>query len=148
MIVGIVGSEAAKFTPRTEQRAKSIIRDIIISSDSPTTVVSGACHLGGIDVWAAEIGKEMGCKVIEFAPNSYSWARGFKPRNEKIAGASDIVHCITLRELPDTYYGMRFGYCYHCRRNGVDTEHIKSGGCWTMHLATKLGKQGKLWVIA
>ena len=140
MRVGIVGSEAAKFTPYTEAQAKDIIRSLLSRGD---VVVSGACHLGGIDVWAAEIGHELGLEVKEYPPKTHNWSSGYKPRNIQIARDSDIVCCITLARLPDTYHGMRFPYCYHCKTS----DHVKSGGCWTAHYAQRLGKEAKWYVI-
>jgi hypothetical protein len=57
--------------------------------------------------------------------------------------ASTKVVCITVRELPLGYKGMRFDWCYHCRTGA----HVKSGGCWTMKQAAKLGKLTELIVI-
>jgi hypothetical protein len=108
-----------------------------------TKVVSGACHLGGIDVWAIEMGKLLGIETEEFPPDTRDWTFGYKPRNMKIAKASDHVICITLKELPPSYTGMRFPKCYHCM---TDT-HVKSGGCWTMHYARSIGKDTDLYVI-
>jgi hypothetical protein len=140
MRIGIVGSEGAKFTPETERKARELIRDLLVPGD---TVVSGACHLGGIDVWAVEEAKKLGLAYEEYPPETLSWETGYKPRNLRIARASDIVVCITLRRLPPGYAGMRFDRCYHC---GTDT-HVKSGGCWTMKQARKMGKGGSLLVI-
>lgn len=140
--VGIVGSEAAKFTPETEAKARGRIRSIL-TLPGVTGVVSGACHLGGIDEWAAQAGHELGLEVIEFPPKNRSWASGYKPRNLQIAQASDEVHCITVRKLPKGYRGMTFPLCYHCGTK----DHVKSGGCWTMKQAQKLGKVGVLRVV-
>jgi hypothetical protein len=140
--VGIVGSEGAKFTPETEKTARDVIVDLLMR-DGVTEVVSGACHLGGIDVWAAEIGRMLGLRVTEFPPKTKSWNDGYKPRNILIAENSDEVHCITLRALPASYTGMRFTHCYHCD----STDHVKSGGCWTMLRARRLGKIGELHVV-
>ena len=137
MIVGIVGSEKIKFTALGEERAKATITEIL-SNPQVTEVVSGKCHLGGIDIWAAEIGKELGKIVTEFPPRRLSW-EFYKARNLNIAERSDIVHCITVDKLPDNYNGMRFDFCYHCKSK----DHVKSGGCWTM----KHAKIGKLHVI-
>lgn len=143
MKIGIVGSEGAKFTPITEHRAKKIIRSLL---DKPevTAVVSGGCHLGGIDIWAAEIGRELGKEVIEHLPKNLQWSTGYAPRNLKIARDSDEIYCITVAVLPDTYTGMVFAYCYHCATDN----HIKSGGCWTVKKAVEMGKPGKIIVIA
>lgn len=144
MKIGIVGSEEAKFTPDTIEAAKEMIR-AIITFENADTVISGACHLGGIDRWAAEIGKEMGKQVIEYPPKCRSWRYGYKPRNIRIAKASDKVYCLTVKELPPGYAGMRFQGCYHCG-TPID-HHVKSGGCWTTKYARKHNKPTQLIVI-
>lgn len=140
--VGIVGSEGAKFTDATEFDARCKIQELL---DRPevTAVVSGACHLGGIDLWAAEAGRALGLHVVEFAPKTRRWATGYKPRNLLIARGSDECHCITVAKLPPTYTGMEFKLCYHCGTS----DHVKSGGCWTVKQARKLGKPGYIHVI-
>lgn len=144
MRVGIVGSEDAKFTLAGRRRAIHVI-ECLLSGGNVTEVVSGACHLGGIDVWAAAVGSDLGIIVTEFPPATYRWADGYKPRNLQIVERSDIVHCITVDELPKSYVGMRFERCYHC---GPDAPaHIKSGGCWTMKQAIKAGKLAELHII-
>lgn len=140
MRVGIVGSEAAKFTAETEGYARALIRDQLSPGD---VVVSGACHLGGIDTWCIEEARAMGLDIVEYRPLVRSWEAGYKPRNVLIAQDSDRVVCITVRTLPPTYTGMRFKLCYHC---GTDA-HIKSGGCWTVKYARSLGKTGEVFVV-
>ena len=129
MIIGIVGSEKAKFSSIGEEKALQLLRDII-SQPEVSEVVSGGCHLGGIDIWAIQIAKELGVKTTEFIPEHLSW-EFYKKRNLLIARRSDVVHCITVDRLPDSFKGMKFDFCYHCK---TDT-HIKSGGCWTMKQA-------------
>jgi hypothetical protein len=144
MIIGIVGSEAAKFTPDTEEAAKEMLRGIILFENAET-IVSGACHLGGIDRWAIEIAIEMGRKPIEFPPKYKSWRYGYKPRNIRIAKSSDKVYCLTVKEYPPGYMGMRFNGCYHC---GTPADHhVKSGGCWTIKYAARIGKATQLVII-
>lgn len=132
MIVGIVGSEGAKFTLETEEKARRVIRNIIIDKQM---VVSGKCHLGGIDIWAVEEARKLGIETIEFPPEKHSWEY-YKKRNLQIAENSHYVVCITVARLPETYRGMRFDFCYHC---GTD-KHVKSGGCWTVKAAIRMGK--------
>ncbi len=105
--------------------------------------MSGKCPLGGIDLWAIEEAEHAGLLTEEFAPKNNAWDTGFKPRNIQIARASALVVCITVAKLPDTYRGRRFPLCYHCKTS----DHVKSGGCWTMHYAESIGRRGKLWVI-
>ena len=142
MMLGIVGSEAKKFTKETEDTARRSIAALCTVSGA-TGIVSGGCHLGGIDAWAAEHAHANNLLLIEHLPANLSWAAGYKPRNLLIARDCDACFCITVRELPAGYTGMRFKLCYHC---GVDT-HVKSGGCWTVKEAKKLGKPGEILVI-
>lgn len=138
--IGIVGNEGAKFTSRTEELAREEIRRLIAPYDK---VVSGKCHLGGIDVWSIEEARKMGKEVEEFPPASKSWENGYKPRNIKIAEASDTVVCIVVAEYPEHYDGMRFKWCYHCKSQ----DHVKSGGCWTRLYAEKIGKNGATLIV-
>jgi hypothetical protein len=140
MRLGIVGSESAKFTAETEAKARQIIRNHI----SPGVhVVSGRCHLGGIDIWAVEEAVLKGNSFTEYPPASLHWEE-YKKRNILIAENSDIVICITVKVLPPGYRIRGFEkYCYHCQTS----EHIKSGGCWTVKYAKKLNKSGVIIVV-
>lgn len=144
MWVGIVGSEDAKFTHETEKAAKTLILELL-GRPGVTGVVSGGCHLGGIDLWAERGAQRLGIPQKIFPSKARTWGgpAGYAERNLRIVRESDEVHCITLKALPPYYAGMRFKLCYHC---GTD-EHVKSGGCWTMMQARKAGKPGILHVI-
>lgn len=133
MITGIVGHEAAKFDAISEAVARAHIRIIL---NNASELISGGCHLGGIDIWAEEEADRLEIPKKIFRPKVLAWD-GYKARNIKIAEASDVVHCIVVKSLPSTYKGMRFKDCYHCHTN----THIKSGGCWTAKYAIKLGKE-------
>ena len=142
MRLGIVGSEAAKFTDDTRELAIEAIENLI-TKHQPSYVISGGCHLGGIDIWAKAACENTGIIFIEHLPKSRSWSGGYKERNLAIARDSDMVVCITVKELPPDYKGMCFKSCYHC---DTDT-HVKSGGCWTVKQAIKMGKEGRVIVI-
>ena len=135
--LGIVGHEAAKFTPEKEQEAREFIRSFL-NVRKPIEVISGKCHLGGIDIWAIEEAKALGIATLEFPPKVHSWETGYKPRNQLIALNSNLVLCVVVKELPPGYTGMRFAKCYHCNT----TNHVKSGGCWTVKEALRLGRDG------
>ncbi|HEV8364572.1 MAG TPA: hypothetical protein VGQ52_13740 [Gemmatimonadaceae bacterium] len=145
MKVGIVGHEAAKFTPQTEATARRFIRGYLKGGarDLNLAVVSGACHLGGIDIWAIEEARALGLPTVQHPPEKRQWEGGYKQRNILIAEDSDVVLSIVVRELPATYTGMRFEFCYHCRTKS----HVKSGGCWTAKYAQRLGKRGTIIII-
>ncbi|KKL91383.1 hypothetical protein LCGC14_1895230 [marine sediment metagenome] len=146
MILGIVGCEAAKFTVETEILARLVIRRAIgltMATFPGIRVVSGACHLGGIDIWAIEEAKDFGVETQEFPPAMQSWTNGYRLRNIQIAQQSDKVICITVKVLPAGYAGMRFERCYHC--NTLD--HVKSGGCWTVKYARTIGKAGEVIAV-
>lgn len=143
MNIGIVGHEAAKFTPTTEKAARGIVRKLL--TDPAAVLVSGHCPLGGVDIYAEEEALALGRNMLIFAPKENNWERGFKPRNIQIAKNSNECHCISVYQLPATYKGMTFSSCYHCdkhREAGVPT-HVKGGGCWT----TWLCKGKKFWHI-
>jgi cell division ATPase FtsA len=92
MRIGIVGHAADKFTAETEAKARSIIQMIIDKErinqlsfvDPPgIVVVSGGCHLGGIDIWAEEVADELGVPKDIKRPTRLTWSGpgGFKERN-------------------------------------------------------------------
>lgn len=141
MNIGIVGHEAAKFTPTMESLARKIILEMLTGAVfrvyGEVKVVSGGCHLGGIDIWAVEVAKDLGLSSIVYLPRNRQWSTGYKPRNLKIAHDSDEVHVIAVEGYHSGYVGMRFDSCYHCHTNG----HVKSGACWTARQAMKLGKK-------
>ncbi len=148
MILGIVGSEGAKFTAATEHQARMIICELLGRNMTKLTcVISGACHLGGIDTWAIEEAtKTFRIPTREYPPRERNWSRGYRLRNIQIAQAATDVVCITLRVLPPNWTGMRWDRCYHCPAGADD--HVKSGGCWTVKFAREqLGKRGMVIVL-
>ncbi len=149
MILGIVGSEEAKFTAAGRARAKQAISELIWEH-RPAAVSSGHCHLGGIDIWAEEIARDEGCYNADyiFRPRARNW-EGYKARNIQIARASDLVVCLSVDTLPETFQGMRHPLCYHCARHevGGGVNHVKSGGCYTRWYAESIGKRGALFVV-
>lgn len=148
MTLGIVGSERAKFTEKGEAAAKALIRELFIQY-VPENVCSGECHLGGIDKWAHEEADMNGIPFTPFPPVKLQWEGGYKQRNLKIAKFSDLVVCISVDHLPLGFQGMKFGVCYHCANAGRDaTNHVKSGGCYTVNKAIALGKQGLVHVVS
>jgi hypothetical protein len=122
--------------------AIELVREIL-AAEQATAVSSGACHLGGIDSIAEWVGGELGLQLIIHPPQNRSWSTGYKPRNLAIATSSDVVYCITVKTLPEKYRGMRFSHCYHCGTS----EHVKSGGCWTVKQARLMGKPGHIIVL-
>lgn len=130
MILCVVGHAAEKFAPETEEQARAAIRETILRDD-PALVISGACPMGGVDVWAIEEAKRLGVSIREFAPTRHRWAGpgGFEARNLEMARDADRVLVVVVRDFPPGFTGKRFPYCYHCK--GARPPHVKSGGCWT-----------------
>lgn len=143
MRVGIVGAEKLKFDTITEPAAKSLIYELLTPYED--ILVSGGCHLGGIDIWAEEISKEIGCYDPRYIhlPRRLQWSGGFRERNLLIVRDSEIIHCIVVSEYPENFAGKRFKECYHCSIQ----DHVKSGGCWTAHKARERGKDAFWHVI-
>lgn len=149
MNIGIVGHEEAKFTESGQFQAMIHIAKILkYTYDESTTLISGGCHLGGIDIWAEEFADRAGISKKIFKPQRLTWASkdgqiGFEERNLQIARASDVLYCIAVERLASSYSGMKFTHCYHCKTD----YHIKGGGCWTMKQAKILGKETHLIII-
>jgi len=144
--VGIVGSEAAKFRHKSETQARMIIRRLLAPPES--VLVSGGCHLGGIDIWSEEEYANLPDRALRpdpiiYLPAAHAWSSGYRPRNVKIAERADMVHNITVKDYPPGYEGMLFAKCYHCHT----TTHVKSGGCWTAKYALRLGKQAYWHIV-
>lgn len=142
MKIGIVGHAADKFTPGTEAQARRVIAAILARPG--TILVSGGCHLGGIDIWAEEEADRLGIEKIIHLPVHRRWEGGYKQRNIKIAQDSDQLLVIVVTDYPPGYRGMRFTGCYHCKERR--SAHVKSGGCWTGNVAEQLGK-AVTWIL-
>lgn len=145
---GIVGNEAAKFTLRTERLAREVIRGIL--HDPLSTLVSGHCHLGGVDIYAEEEAQKLGREMIIHAPEKRQWQpNGYKERNLRIVEDSHTVHNIVVAELPVDFRGRRHPYCYHCYIFGPPATdgHVKSGGCWTALKAMDRGRKAIWYTI-
>ena len=147
--VGIVGNEGAKFTTDLERQARACIRGILRRHPG-CVVVSGHCHLGGIDLWAEQEAQAAGHETCIYEPDVLTWGDdgpriGFKSRNLMIAETSCEVHNIVVANYPPAYTGMRFTSCYHCKKR-MPT-HVKSGGCWTAWQAKKMGKYTEWWIL-
>lgn len=141
--LGIVGNAADKFTPDTEARARGTI-DFYLRSGMVDAVVSGGCHLGGVDKWAEEAADARGIQKIIHLPKKHTWTGGYKERNLLIAADSDLVMVVVVADYPASYKGQRFTDCYHCGPR--QRHHVKSGACWTAYRAIGLGKEA-VWVI-
>lgn len=111
MKVGIVGSEEKYWTRELKEKAIKAIESILGEKD---ILVSGGCHLGGVDIWAEEVADRKGLEKIIFPAKQHRWYY-YKKRNIKIAETADIV---------------------------VDIEpgDRDSGGMWTLKYAESLKK--------
>lgn len=134
MKVGVVGHAAEKFTEKTEEVARDAIRDAL-ESNRAKLMVSGGCHMGGVDIWAEDVATVLGIGTLVHKPRVRTWSArgGFRDRNLLIARDSDVVACVVVVKLPSRFRGMKFDGCYHCQNYlaGCKLPHVKSGGCWT-----------------
>jgi hypothetical protein len=186
--IAVVGPEEEKWTEEQKVKAKFWIKHIltcmkvankcviplnrdtveVIDNSSknviyPITLVSGHCPKGGVDIWAEEIAKELGCynpdyiftpEVNQWEDSHWMWnpdrppetSIGYKSRNIKIAKACDILYCIVPYKWDDFTKQPPYDsttWCKHCKV----WKHPSNGGCWTMQYAKKLGKETHLVVI-
>ncbi len=122
--IGIIGHRENKFNSITKKSAISLIKTLL---NNDIILVSGGCHLGGIDIWSEKIADEMNIQKIIHYPKRLQWSGGYRERNIKVAKDSDVIYIIVVEKYPENYIGERFNYCYHCKK----TNHVKSGACWT-----------------
>jgi hypothetical protein len=144
--LGIVGNAEDKFTKIGQEYARiEILRLIVQTADllGEVGVISGDCHLGGVDQWAREQALRIQIPFKDFPPKIRKWEGGYKQRNIQIAEESNEVYSIVADTYPPNYKGMRFKLCYHCGTN----DHVKSGGCWTAKYARSLGKVAKTLIV-
>lgn len=150
VILGIVGSEEAKFTLGGTLRAIKAIQELV-QQYGATGIASGHCHLGGVDIFAEDVAKDFDIfdRKLIFPAKVHTWShpQGFRARNIQIAKACDVCVCISVNKLPSDYKGMRFNTCYHCIQRGEFVPHVKSGGCWTRWYAHDLGRKTELIVV-
>lgn len=146
MKIGFVGNGSDKFTSVGERTARAIIREFLVGNDVEA-MVSGHSPVGGIDIWAEEEANKLGIPLDLKIPQIQQWnppgGYGYKARNLDIARDSDELHVIVARDYPSGYTGRRFTFCYHCK----NSDHVKSGGCWTGKQAQKLGTNVYWWFI-
>lgn len=133
MILGIVGPEAPAWTPIEGLRARQAIRDLL-RTGLYAGVTSGACHNGGVDIWAREEAEFLGLPVKEYPPKDHGW-QWYKQRNQLIAKLADHLICIAPAR--------DHRQCRYCERD----DHHQSGGCWTLRYAKQIGKKTNLVVI-
>lgn len=145
--VAIIGHEAAKFSDAAKLSAHVLIARILAGTPEPH-LISGGCHLGGIDIWAEEAADRSGTPKTIFKPHARRWDPpgqiGYKQRNLQIAEACHEIHVIVVDDFPEGYKGRRWKYCYHCKREG----HVKSGACWTANEAIAEGARAFWHVIS
>lgn len=130
MTLGIVGPEASAWSASGEQAARNLIRSYLCSGRYDQ-VTSGACHRGGVGIWAREEAERLDIPMVEFPPKAHGWY-WYKQRNQRIAKLAHEVICIVPAG----------GYCKHCR-----DPHRSNGGCWTANYARNIGKKVNVLVI-
>lgn len=101
MKIAIVGSREQYWTHEQKVEAIRSIAKLLVFRETPLTLVSGGCHLGGPDIWAEVIAIAYGLETEIYLPDDLVWSikdsnrRGFKERNIEIAESCDELHCYT-----------------------------------------------------
>ena len=135
-IVGVSGDKLDSF--EKEKALQEIIK--IGENHKDCIIVSGHSPRGGIDILAEMYADFTKKEKIIFKPDTTEWndvgeKKGYKTRNLEIAETCDILYCISVPKKEKS--------CYHCKQ----FTHEKTGGCWTMREAKKLGKKTKLIIL-
>lgn len=128
--IAIVGT--SKLTGKEVDAAKEIIEDII-KTNSDFMIISGGAT--GIDFVAEQKAKDFAIKTLIYAPKEQSW-EFFKKRNLKIAIECDELYCISTK--------VKTKQCYH---HDNPQDHERTGGCYTMQKALKMGKKVRFFKV-
>ena len=139
--IAIVGADGRKWTENDPELVKYIIRHILTKYDNPT-LISGHCPLGGVDLWAEEVAKELQIPMRIFKPKQNAW-KFYKQRNIQIAEFCDVLY--DIEPLKSCRFCGGLGVrgektCSFCEGDGA-----YSGGTWTLKYAKTLGKE--VWKI-
>lgn len=126
--LAIIGHAQDKFTSHAESLAYQAIYELI-THYQPSIIISGGCHLGGVDIYAEHVANALSIPTRIYKPARLSWSGGYRERNLKIAHNSSLVAVVVVESYPLAYTGQRFNGCYHCGNR--NPPHIKSGACWT-----------------
>lgn len=175
--VVIVGAQASKFNKQTEHDAKLVIRNILLGTHrtvppemymlatyNKLQLVTGACHKGGIDIWAQEEAERTNIPVRLFKPQVRQWPdkvitvsdathlikttryKGYKSRNDQMATCGsigfDIEPAGSCRHCGGSGFSFGDYPCNKCRGTGAH-----SGGRYTINKMISLGKEGHIIVI-
>jgi hypothetical protein len=134
MKIAIVGR--SKLTGGETDIVHMIVETIVERSRvNGDTIITGDAD--GVDECVQRItnsGTRISMTVYKSLTKTWNGKHGFKERNIQIAKSADYVYSITTKTKNEK--------CYHC-----DLDHQRTGGCYTLKMARKFGKQGEVIVI-
>lgn len=136
MKIAVVGT-SKKLSMKEEKLMTNRIVDILdkYPRDGSVFVISGGAS--GVDTLGVDIAKKLGFRTTVYYPEKQSWAY-YKIRNQKIADECDTIFCFTISKKEND--------CYH-HKNWKERPHLKTGGCYTLELARKMGKPSDVVLI-
>ena len=149
MKLAIVGTSKVGYGDQTDRfiyEIRKIIMQYYEEYGSNLTIVSGHSPKGGVDIFAESIAQSFKIKTDIYPAEVNQWGgknvnhkrlKGYKARNVQIAKGCNVLYCFT-RFNSDKRKG-----CYHCQ----NYKHLRTGGCWTMKAAKKLGKEVHLIIV-
>ena len=116
-IVGTSKLDSLKALEFVENHVKTVLAQYI---PKDTVIISG--NAKGVDTVAESVAVELGFEVESYKPEKYS-KDYFLARDRAMANMATRVISIVnpLKEQK----------CYHCEKSGKDTNHERSGGCYT-----------------
>ncbi|MFQ5786879.1 MAG: hypothetical protein ACE5H1_02780 [Thermodesulfobacteriota bacterium] len=115
-----------------EQERSDAIKIIETVLEAPDEIITGDAD--GVDYFVRCFSQIKPTLVIKAIEKKWEGKYGFKARNSMIAAECDELVCITTKT--------KTRKCYHC-----NADHQRTGGCWTMKEAKRLGKITRLYVV-
>jgi len=173
-VIAIIGNGKDKFTSEQAVFAKMLIRELLTQpSEEKIALTSGHSIMGGVDIWAEEIAKEVGAydESFIFIPQTEQWndmciaptPTQKLPKNHKCWDKCYAnYHWLDgyqsrnqkIAEAANIVYvivSAQYPSNYLDKKYSLcyhckKTDHVKSGACWTAKYAEKLGKRA-IWHI-
>lgn len=123
--IAIVGASKGLALNEVAEMYALIESEILSYSKDDTVIISGGAS--GADYWAEYIAKQNGYDFELYAPQEKS-KDFYLARNRAMARMSTRVVSIALP--------LREQRCYHCDKSGRDSNHERTGGCYTLKHAS------------
>lgn len=130
--IAILGINGSGLSNEETKNAMEMILEITNRYDDPTVITIHSPN-GGVNTLVEMFADSNAVKheYYDYGKNMYDW----KESSARLAEDCDVFFCLTTK--------IKKNKCHHC----LDYTHERTGACYPMKLAKKMGKQTKLIIL-